>query len=63
MEQKRVVVTVKDGKVQVDAQNFHGVGCAAITDLLQSQMGIVPTRSVDKPEMYESCEREAEHAG
>lgn len=53
MADKSIVVTIKkNGEVNVEAFEFHGVGCAAIVEAFSSALGSTIS-SGDKSEIYE----------
>ena len=54
---KSIIVTIsKDGSTRVEANNYHGIGCAAIVEAFSQSLGSVVSEG-HKPELYEedSC--------
>jgi hypothetical protein len=53
---KRLVITVSPNgqHVQVDAQNFQGVGCKAATEAALKYVSGAQTDAQEKPEMYQT---------
>jgi hypothetical protein len=52
---KQIVVSIDpQGKVNIDALNFQGVGCKAATEAVLKYVSGAQTEEHEKPEMYES---------
>lgn len=51
---KRLIVSIDPTgqRVQVDAQNFQGVGCKAATEAVLKYVSGAQTDAQEKPEMY-----------
>jgi len=52
MSDKSIIVTISKGKVRVEANNFHGVGCAAVVEAFSSALGTTTSEGL-KNEIYE----------
>ena len=52
MSDKSIIVTISKGKVSVEANNFHGVGCAAVVEAFSTALGTV-TSEGHKNEIFE----------
>ena len=51
---KEIIITVDEkGAVSVEANGFHGVGCAAITDAFKTLGTVVEDKT--KPEYKDKC--------
>ncbi len=51
---KSIIVTInpKDGSTRVEANNFHGVGCAAVVEAFSSALGSITSEGL-KHEIFE----------
>jgi hypothetical protein len=54
MSDKSIIVTInpKNGSTRVEANNFHGVGCAAVVEAFSTALGTVTSEGL-KNEIYE----------